>query len=310
MSHDAAAPAAKRVRYFDAHNHLQDEWLKPHRDRIVAQLTSLPVHGVVVNGTEPRDWDDVAALAREFSWVIPSYGLHPWHAGNAADVAAGGNKGWLITLREKLVCDPRAGVGEIGLDRWMLERARADDARLAGLRRAGLDEQLDVFRAQLHLATELERPVTIHCIDAWGALLEVLQSRPLPRRGFLLHAYAGSAEMLKRFLRLGAYISFNGYFLNERKARERDVFRDAPLDRLLVETDAPAMSLPAPWRTHKLPPTPSGETINHPANIEAAYAGLAALRGMSVADLCDVTERNFKALFSPTNHTKDTKPNR
>jgi TatD DNase family protein len=75
------------------------------------------------------------------------------------------------------------------------------------------------------------------------------------------------------------------------------VFATLPADRLLVETDAPAMPLPQAWRTHKLPPAPDGSVVNHPGNIEAAYAGLAALRGLSVAELATQVDANFRRLF-------------
>jgi TatD DNase family protein len=103
--------------------------------------------------------------------------------------------------------------------------------------------------------------------------------------------------MVRGFADCGAYFSFNGSFLDERHTRHRDTFKFIPRDRLLVETDAPAMPLPQPWRTHKLPPSPTGQPINHPGNIEAAYAGLAALLGLSPGTLVSSITRNFNRLF-------------
>jgi TatD DNase family protein len=274
----------------DAHNHLQDEWLAPHLETIAAQLESLGLRHMVVNGTCESDWARVSELSRQYPWIIPSFGLHPWDAGNRSEE-------WLQKLSSMLAEHPTACVGEIGLDRWILDRARPDDPRLAGLRRAPLAEQIEVFKTQLALATRENRAASIHCLDAFGALLEVLQTTPLPSRGFLLHAYSGPAEMISSFADLGAYFSFNGSFLEERKARHRETFKRVPADRLLVETDAPAMPLPQPWRTYELPPAASGETINHPANIEAAYAGLAALLGVSKEQLAENVSANFERLF-------------
>lgn len=275
---------------YDAHNHLQDAWLTPHRAQVFRDLATIPLRRAVVNGTCETDWPDVAALAREHAFVMPSYGLHPWNVGNASP-------SWRDTLRRRLDENPHAAVGEIGLDRWILERARPDDSRLAGLRRASLEEQLEAFTWQLALAAERNSPVTIHCIDAWGALRDALRSTPRPPRGFLLHAYGGSAELAREFAALDAYFSFNGYFLGERQAAKRDVFATIPADRLLAETDAPAMPLPATHRTHELPGLADGNPINHPANIGAVYAGLAELRGLSVDDLASQLERNFASLF-------------
>ncbi len=318
----------------DAHNHLQDPWLTPHRDRVLADLASAGVHACVVNGTSETDWPDVTSLCAAFSaplpqnskpqtpnpkpLLLPSYGLHPWNVGNASPH-------WRDSLLRVLDAHPHAFVGEIGLDRWMLDRARPDDSRLAGLRRASLDEQRDAFTWQLALAAERNLPATIHCIDAWGALADVLRHAKLPARGFLLHAYAGSAELARDFATLGAYFSFNGYFLPPaplstqchimddippRAARRLDVFCALPLDRLLVETDAPAMPPPAAHRTHELPGLADGNPINHPANLDAIYAGLAQLRGLSLPDLTAQIADNFARLFGAPSQlkTQNSKP--
>lgn len=282
--------APDRAGYFDAHNHLQDAWLKPHRQQVFADLAAIPLRAAVVNGTCETDWADVAALAREYAWVLPSFGLHPWYVGNASPQ-------WRDALERQLDADPAAGLGEIGLDRWILDRARPDDPRLAGLRRASLDQQLEVFSAQLALAADRNLPVTIHCLEAWGPLTDVLRAARLPARGFLLHAYGGSSELAREFAGLGAYFSFNGYFLGERYAARRDVFKNLPADRLLAETDAPAMPLPATHSKHGLPGLADNNPINHPANIDSVYAGLAALRGWTGAELESQLERNFQRWF-------------
>lgn len=275
---------------YDAHNHLQDAWLAPYRQQVLAELTRLPLRAAVVNGTCEADWPEVTALARDHAFVRPSYGLHPWNVGHAGP-------DWRGALQARLEADPRAGVGEIGLDRWMLDRARPDDPRLAGVRRAPLDEQIGAFRWQLELAVRSDRPVTIHCVDAWGALAAVLADAPVPARGFLLHAYGGSLELAREFAARGAYFSFNGYFLGERQTARRTVFAQLPLDRLLVETDAPAMPSPPEQRAYSLPGLADGTPINHPGNIVAAYAGLARVRGIAVEELASQVERNFQRLF-------------
>lgn len=278
---------------YDAHNHLQDPWLAPHRDAMFRDLATIPLRAAVVNGTEEKDWPEVARLAKAHDFIVPSYGLHPWNVGNAtAD--------WRAALERHLDADPRAAVGEIGLDRWILERARPDDPRLAGLRRAPLAEQLEAFTWQLELAAARNLPATIHCIDAWGALATALRTTRLPARGFLLHAYGGSLELAVEFAARGGYFSFNGYFLGERQSARRDVFRMLPLERLLVETDAPAMPAPATHRTHELTGLADGNPLNHPANIGAVYAGLAGIRNLPLDELGAVVENNFRRLFQPT----------
>ena len=274
----------------DAHNHLQDEWLAPHLGAIASACTAAGIGAMVVNGTAEADWPRVAALARIHPWVRPSFGLHPWDCGNAG-------AGWRDALQRALDANPHAAVGEIGIDAWILDRARPDDPRLAGLRRAPLEEQAEAFRWQLEVAAERDLPVTIHCLDAWGRLLRLLRESRLPARGFLLHAYGGSAELAQDFAALGAYFSFNGAFLASRHAARRTVFAGLPPDRLLVETDAPAMALPAEFEHYPLPPAPSGDRVNHPANLTAAYAGLAVVRGLAEAELRETVLRNFTRWF-------------
>lgn len=274
----------------DAHNHLQDDWLAPHLDAIASECDRLHIGAMVVNGTAEADWPRVASLAARFAFVRPSYGLHPW------DVA-GRSPHWMETLRTRLVAEPRAAVGEIGIDRWILEGARTDYFPPGSPPPAPLPEQIECFLSQLALAVELDRPASIHCLQAWGQLNELLRAHPLPRRGFLLHAYGGPAEMVPGFAALGAYFSFNDSFLAAKKTRQHTAFRAVPADRLLVETDAPAMAPPAPWLTHPLPPSPEGKPVNHPANLAATYSGLAQLRGVHEAELTAQVAENFARLF-------------
>jgi len=263
------------IRYFDAHNHLQDDWLETVREPVIASLEAIGVARVVVNGTTEADWEFVAELARRYPWIMPSYGLHPWFL-------AGRTPDWKEKLIARLDLEP-CGVGEIGLDRWM----------------EGLDfeDQKSVFIEQLSLAAERNLPVSIHCLKAWGPLLDILRSRQLPARGFLLHSYGGSREMVPDFAKLGAYFSFSGYFLSEKNIAKREIFRDVPADRLLAETDAPAMHLPPGLVRFPLPDSPEGKPVNHPSNIISVYEGLAEIRGIPLPTLAALVEANFTRLF-------------
>lgn len=278
---------------YDAHAHYQDAWLASHRSRVFADLASAGIRHAVVNGTCESDWSEVAALAREFPAVWPSYGLHPWDAGNRSPE-------WERRLLARLEADPQARVGEIGLDRWILDRARPDDPRLVGLRRAPLAEQTEVFLRQLSIAAMHNLPVSIHCLDAFGPLLDLLRGAQRPARGFLLHAYSGSAESAKSFAALGAFFSFNGAFLDPRKQRLRELYAALPADRLLVETDAPAMRLPASHEKYRPLEADNGALANHPANLVASYTALAQLRGVPVEILAAQVEKNFLGFFGAT----------
>jgi TatD DNase family protein len=275
---------------YDAHQHFHFGPLTPHRAAIDADVRAIGLKRAVVNGTNEEEWPVVAVLAREYDWILPSYGIHPWDCGNRSS-------NWADTLRAQLISDPHSGVGEIGLDRWIIDGIKRDDPRIAGLRVAPLDEQSEVFAAQLVLAAELNRAASIHCVQAWGALFDLLKKTARPARGFLLHGYAGPAEMIKSFTGLGAYYSFNLQLLEPRHAARLNNFRHIPAKRLLVETDAPTKAPPPEKNRFPLGPGPDGSAINHPANIAAAYDALAELRGVTLEVLTAQVERNFTRLF-------------
>lgn len=259
---------------FDAHNHLQDHRLDAVRPELMRLLPRLGVAEAVVNGSAEDDWEDVARIAREHFWVRPAFGLHPWYVKERTEA-------WLEALRRYLTEFPRAVVGETGLDRW--------------IENPDLDAQVQCFRLQLALAVELDRPVTVHCLRAWGLLEKQLRAATLPKRGFLLHSYGGPEEMIPRFASLGAYFSLSPYFGHERKARQLAVFAAVPLERLLVETDAPDM-----WPPDELNPNPlqvEGRPVNHPANLCVSYELLAKVRGMKGEALEAVIAENHRRLF-------------
>ena len=275
---------------YDAHQHFHFDPLTPHRAAIDADVRALGLKRAVVNGTNEEEWPVVAGLARQYDWVLPSFGIHPWDCGNRT-------KDWHAELATQLLANPTAGVGEIGLDRWIIDGIKPDDPRIAGLRVAPLDEQREVFAAQLRLAAELTRAASIHCVQAWGALLDVLQNNPHPARGFLLHGYSGPGEMMAEFVRLGAYFSFNIELVQPRHADRLANFKTVPADRLLVETDAPTKAPPPDRNRFPLGDGRDDTAINHPGNIVVAYEALAELRGVALESLAGQVERNFTRLF-------------
>jgi TatD DNase family protein len=262
-------------RLYDAHNHLQDERLAPHREAILATLQREGVAGMVVNGSCEADWPEVLALAREHAQVIPSFGYHPWYVKERLP-------DWQQALVRHLEAVPSA-VGEVGLDRWVKDY--------------DLEQQQQVFVWQLRLAAERNLPLSIHCLQAWGPLLDILRAEPRPRCGFLLHSYGGSAELVAPLAELGAYFSLPGYFAHERKTRQREAFRLVPPERLLIETDAPDQLLPPERVEYPLVDSATGKAINHPANLGAVYRFAAELREEPLEALARKVEENFKRLF-------------
>jgi TatD DNase family protein len=248
----------------------------------------------VVNGTRLADWPGVADLAVRHREILPSFGFHPWYLPERSG-------DWLGALERQLDTAPGAMVGEIGIDRWWLELSPSERARrlpsLGNHEPAPLSEQLEVFAGQLRLAVDRDLPVTIHCLRAWGPLLSVLRSVEPQRSGFLLHSYSGPAELIPDLVRLGGRFSFSGYFLHDRKAAQRDVFRQVPRDRLLVETDAPDQSLPMARVIQGNTGAGVDPSLNHPGNLPAVYAGLAETLECPLGDLVESIAENFATYF-------------
>ncbi len=262
------------MKFYDAHNHLQDDRFGGRQSELLAACEKVGVAKMVVNGACESDWPDVLQLARENKTVLPSFGYHPWHLAERTP-------DWRKNLEKFLDAVPSA-VGEIGLDRWK------PDLSYAG--------QEEVFLAQLRIAAERNLPVSIHCLQTWGRLHELLRDHPRPACGFVLHSFGGPAEMIPAFAKIGAYFSFPGYFLHGRKLRQRETFLQVPLDCLLIETDAPDQLLPAEKNQFPLVDA-DGKPLNHPANLAAVYCGLAEFLGEKMETLVTRIEENFERVF-------------
>lgn len=280
----------KPFRLYDAHNHLHDERFGGRQAELLATCAREGVVGMVVNGSCEADWPQVLALAQSFGreavervptgrkatpHILPSFGYHPWYIHKRTG-------DWLKNLSQMLDTVPSA-VGEIGLDRWKPDLP--------------YDGQEEVFISQLRLAAERNLPVSIHCLQAWGRMLEILKAEPRPACGFLLHSYGGPKEMVKPFADLGAYFSLPGYYAHERKERQRETFKHVPPERLLIETDVPDQSLPEDRNHFPLANSSSGKPLNHPANLRAVYAFASQLFGEPIEAFATRVEKNFLQWF-------------
>jgi len=190
----------------DTHCHLQDPRFDGRVPEVLARARAAGVTHMVCCATREADWDRVLDLARDHAGIVPMLGLHPWF------VPA--SEGWLGRLRARAL-GLRIGIGECGLD---FAPGRPDRAA-----------QEAAFEAQVRLAVELDRPLSIHCVRAWGRLLDLLRRTGIPAAGAALHAFSGSAEVAAQLQGLGLYLSSGP--------------GSGPLaawpTRLLYETDAP-----------------------------------------------------------------------
>lgn len=247
--------------YLDSHLHLQDPRFIGSREAVLIRAGQSGVLRMFCNATREEDWREVLGLASDS--VIPFIGIHPWYA----DTVDAGWEERLAALVEISYC----GIGETGLDK------RCSCA---------LKQQLEVFTVQLRLAVAWRRPLAVHCLDCWGKLLEILegqaQTAPLPP--VMIHSFGGAAEVMHRLVRLGCWLSFSGRLATPGQERLRRVFRETPLHRILLETDAPdqlqADLVPAGRETAEI------ADCNEPAHIAGLYAFAANLYHMELQDFC------------------------
>lgn len=257
----------------DAHVHLQEPALLDRMDEVMRVCVGEGIGLMICNGTRPEDWPDVAAIASRHPEVVPAYAVHPWYVAEAGEA-------WETELRDFLKRHASA-VGECGIDRWIEPRNEA------------LQEA--VFRRHLSIASELDRPIMVHCLRAWGWLLEILQSEKLPA-AMLIHSYGGSAEMVAPLAKMNAYFSFSGAIFEPKRQKLRDAVKTIPLDRLLVETDAPALIPPEDRRSYHVM-SREGEVQNHPANLRRVYEGIAELLGVPMPELVEQAKANAQRLL-------------
>ena len=225
---------------FDSHCHLATPLEQPAD----AVLVRFPRPGACVCGTAPgRDWDAIAALARAASdaavgaggggggaappAIVAGFGVHPWWAGDALP------DDWPDRLCALLAAFPAAIVGEIGLD-----KARTGDG-------ATMEKQMAVFEAQLDIAARFARPVSVHCVRAFGPMLDVMRRRKpdaLPPR-VVFHGYTGSIDFATSLLKLPKKVGARFYFgVGARTtltlAGAGELLAALPAARVLVESDA------------------------------------------------------------------------
>jgi TatD DNase family protein len=229
------------------------------------------VTGALLAGVEPEGWDEEDRLARRLAGLTVSYGVHPQRIAELSEAEARARVG---DLDRELSAGQRlrpVAVGEIGLD-GVAQRV------------GSLPRQAWAFREQLALAGRHDLPVVLHVLKAHGPALEILEAAP-PRAG-VLHSCSASAELTRRYLRLGLAISFAGSvtWVGARKVKE--AVKVVPRERLLVESDAPDQT-----------PQARRPGPNEPAFLVEIIAAIAQIRGESPALVAAYTAANARRLF-------------
>ncbi|MGI6497464.1 MAG: TatD family hydrolase [Oscillospiraceae bacterium] len=250
--------------FFDTHAHYDDRAFEDDRDEILSALPDAGISLVLNPGANMASSRAAIRLAEAYDFVYAAVGVHPHDAKKMTD-------GDLSTLRG-LAAHPKVmAIGEIGLDYFYDHSPR--------------EVQQKRLREQMALAESVALPVIIHDRDAHGDCFDIVRS--FPKVKGVYHCYSGSLEMARQLLDLGWYLSFNGAitFKNARKALE--VIRYMPLDRLMLETDAPYLS-PVPFRGKRN----DSRRLPFVAEVIAATRG-----GVDVEDVARITLENGKRFF-------------
>ena len=258
----------------DSHCHLDRLEPEPVAD-VLARAHDAGVAGMVTIGTRLSEAPRQIALCRDAApRVWCSIGTHPDHA--CRDHAGGEALPEPAALAAMAAPDCVIGIGETGLDYFH----GALDARAA---------QRLSFRVHIRAARIADLPVVIHARDADDDVIAILEEEHRaggPYR-LLLHCFSSGAALAERAVQLGGYVSFSGILTFPKSQALRDIAQTLPLERLLVETDAPYLA-PVPVRGRR----------NEPAFVVHTAAVLASLRGLAPDEMARLTTRNFHALFS------------
>ncbi|HSK63906.1 MAG TPA: TatD family hydrolase [Pyrinomonadaceae bacterium] len=253
--------------FVDSHAHIDGPEFDADRDDIIARAHAAGVTTILNVGTgDPHTgvFERAIEVGRKFPSVYTAVGTHP-HDARFYDDAAEQKTKSLLSTGERVVA-----WGEIGLDFHYDNSPR--------------DVQTDVFKRQLRAARACDVPVIIHTREAEQETIDILKSDydGSSRKG-VFHCFSGSRDLALRALELDFLISFSG-IVTFRKAEElREVAKEVPLDRLLVETDCPFLA-PVPYRGKR----------NEPAYVVEVARCLAELRGVETEEIARITTENFK----------------
>ncbi len=253
----------------DSHCHLDDSSFDEDRDAVLKRAREAGVDLLLAIGTGngPPDLEAALRLAREHDFVYATVGVHPHDARKATPET-------YDRLAELCKQFKVLAVGEIGLDYHYDHSPR--------------DTQREVFTRQMEIARQAGKPIVIHTREAWADTAALLDEHWRPAGlGGIMHCFSGDPGQARQSLDLGFHISFAGVLTFAKAEELRQTATGVPLDRLLVETDAPYLT-PAPFRKIRR---------NEPCYVVETARKLAEIRGISFEEVAAVTTSNFLRLF-------------
>jgi TatD DNase family protein len=251
----------------DHHCHLDFPDFAGELDEVVARATAAGIGLMVSISTRIRRFAGLLQIAETYGNVFCSVGTHPHYAHEELDVPV--EEIVRLSRHPKVVA-----IGEAGLDYFYDNSPRA--------------AQEQGFRRHIAAAREAQLPLVIHARDADGDVATILEEE-MARGAFpaVLHCYTGGPDLARRGVELGLYVSFSGILTFKKADALRNIAKDVPPDRLLVETDAPYLA-PGKYRGKR----------NEPAYVVETAAELARAKGMGLDELAAATTENFFRLYS------------
>ena len=249
--------------FFDTHAHYDDRAFDDDRYALLDSVHDAGVELIVDPGCDLKSSRASIALAARFPFVYAAVGIHPEELQDSTPE--------ILAEISALAEDPKCvAIGEIGLDYYW-------DA-------SHKEEQKLLFRQQLQLALELDKPVIIHDREAHGDCFEIVRDYPGLRGVF--HCYSGSAEMAKELLKNGWYLGFDGPVTYKNARKTLEVLAICPLERILIETDSPYLS-PVPHRGKR----------NDSRNLRYIVQTIAENLRLEPETVAEITLENGKRLF-------------
>lgn len=263
----------------DSHAHLDFDRFDEDREELLQRARDLGVERVITIGTRVESSENALALAERYPYMISaSVGFHPLYLMDDHD------EGW--KRLEELAHHKRCcAIGETGLDYFYT----AHDEH--GLRDVDQKSELEArqrasFVKHLELSARLNKPIIVHIRDAFDDAYTLTQTHGL-KAGGVVHCFTGGPEECERALALGYHISLSGVITFKNAKALQSAVPLIPLDRLLIETDAPFLA-----------PVPKRGARNEPAFVKYTAEKVAELMGLSFETICEVTTHNAKSLFS------------
>lgn len=254
--------------WFDAGVNLFSQQFDEDRNEVVDRAQAAGVAQLLLISSDLAETIANLDYCQQHSGLMTTAGVHPHQAAAVSD-------DWLSQLTAFLKHSEVAAIGECGLD---FNRMFSPQ-----------EQQVRVFSAQLSLAKQLQKAVYLHERDAFSTQLALLKEYGINHG--IAHCFTGDAAQLKAYLDLGLYIGITGWLCDERRASMlQDALCYLPLDRLILETDAPYL------RPRNLKPKPKSRR-NEPALLSAIAEQIAVLRGWSMADIAKHSRQNAEALF-------------